>query len=196
LRWCCSNLCQSQVKQNQICLVLSGERTMGLELSLSKARAKTFDVFGVCEHAWFANVTLVFAPVLFPFAHVIESCTKILTSNTLDIFFATITYDFDCFNCWSWKVSSRHKHAPFQWCSWSVPRHVFAMFIEGCWCNSRGVASSDRIVTLLTKSAAELCRAGRDARSSALRCRKKFLARNIDTGSKLTSLFFLVVIEE
>ena len=75
------------------------ESTNRLELSWSKARAETLDVLGISEHARFANVTLVFAPVLFPLAHVIESCTKIFTPNTLDSLFAAIACNSDCFNC-------------------------------------------------------------------------------------------------
>ena len=65
----------------------------------SEARAETLDIFGVSEHARLTNVTLVIAPVLFPLTHVIKPGAKLFTSKALDNLFATITRNFDCFNC-------------------------------------------------------------------------------------------------
>ena len=113
----CDNVAQRPAKQSQTKSKFSSPQDGELNCtSLSKARAVTLDVFRVSEHAWFTDVTLVVTPVLFPLAHVVESGAKLFTTNPLNNLLAAITRHFDCFNCWSRKVFSRHKLASFRQC--------------------------------------------------------------------------------
>jgi hypothetical protein len=67
-------------------------------VSKLKTRAVTLYVFGISEHTRATYVSFVFASVLFPLRHVIESGNKLLASNPLSELFAAVTSDSDRFD--------------------------------------------------------------------------------------------------
>src|SRR5436190_6175103 len=79
-----------------------GERNSLGPLSIQprqlEARAITLYVFTISEHTRITHILFVLVPVFFPICHVIKSSGKLLASNPLNVLFASVTDNFNCFD--------------------------------------------------------------------------------------------------
>ena len=78
--------------------MVDGKHASEREYLKLETRAVTFYVFRISEHARFAYILLVLAPVLFPLCHVIKSSGKLFASNPFYDLFAAVTDNFNRFD--------------------------------------------------------------------------------------------------